>query len=92
MMDKFSGGETGWNEWSGDFRTMVQTKNEAAGEALIYVKVAGKAEKEVMDWEDVVESKKDDAKKKAEEELDTDEVVGNKVKAVEEKFKDLGKC
>ena len=70
---------------------MVQIKNEAAGETLIYVKVAGKAEKEVMDWEDVVESKKDDAKKKAEEELDTDEVVGNKVKAVEEQFKDLGK-
>ena len=31
MMEKFTGGETGWNEWSGDFRTMVQTKNEAAG-------------------------------------------------------------
>ena len=91
MMDKFSGGEAGWNEWSGDFRTMVQTKSEAAGEALIYIKVAGKAEKEVMDWEDVVESKKDDAKKNAEEEMYTDEVVGNKVKAVEENFKDLGK-
>jgi hypothetical protein len=33
----------------------------------------------------VAESKTDDAKKKAEDELDTDEVVGNKVKAVEEK-------
>ena len=45
MMDKFSGGESGWNEWSGDFRTMVQTKNEAAGETLIYIKTAGKMEK-----------------------------------------------
>ena len=50
VMDKFIGGEAGWNEWSGDFRTMVQTKNEAAGEALIYIKVAGKAEKEAMSW------------------------------------------
>ena len=46
MIDKFSGGEAGWNEWSGHFRTMVQTKSEAAGESLIYIKVAGKAEKE----------------------------------------------
>ena len=56
MMDRFSGGDTGWNEWSGDFRTMVQTKSEAAGEALIYIRVAGKAEKEVMSWKEVAES------------------------------------
>ena len=91
MMDKFSGGETGWNEWSGDFRTIVQTKNEVAGETLIYVKVARKAEKEVMDWKEVVMSKKDDAKNKAEHELDTEKEVGNKVKTVEEQFKDLRK-
>ena len=41
MMDKFSGGETGWNEWSGVFKTMVQTKIESAGETLSYVRVAG---------------------------------------------------
>ena len=58
MIDKFSGGETVWNEWSGDFGTIVQTKSEVAGEALIYVKVAGMAEKEVMDWKEVVKSKR----------------------------------
>ena len=51
MMDKFTGGEAGWNQWSGDFRTIVQTKNEAAGEALLYIKTAGKAENEVINWE-----------------------------------------
>ena len=56
MMDKFSDGEAGWNEWSEDFRTVVQTKSGAAGEALIYMKTAGKTEKEVMSWEKVVES------------------------------------
>ena len=45
MMDKFTGGEAEWNGWSGDFRTVVQTKNETAGKALIYVKTAGKEEK-----------------------------------------------
>ena len=91
MMDKFSGGETGWNEWSRHFKTIVQTKSEAAGETLIYVKVVGKTEKEVMDWKDAVESKKDDAKKKADDELDTEVVVGNKVKAVEGKIQGFRK-
>ena len=91
MMDKFSGGEAGWNEWSGDFRTMVQTKSEAAGEALIYIKVAGKAEKEAMSWKEVVESIKADVRKKAEGELETDAEVEQKEKEVEEKFKELGK-
>ena len=74
MMDKFSGGETGWNEWSGDFRTIVQTKSEVAGEALIYIKIVGKAEKEVMSWEKVVESKKAEVRNGADE-MDTDEGV-----------------
>ena len=26
MMDRFGGGEAEWNEWSGDFRTVVQMK------------------------------------------------------------------
>ena len=48
--DKFSGGEAKWNEWSGDFKTIVQTKSEMAVEALICVKTAGKAENDVIDW------------------------------------------
>ena len=79
MMDKFGGGEAEWNEWSGDFRTVVQTKNEMAGEALIYVKTAGKAETNVMDWAKVVESIKEAADYFEENE-------------VEERFKELGKA
>ena len=56
MMDKFSGGETERNELSGDFRTMVQTKNEMASEAMIYVKSLGKAEKDVLGWVEVMRS------------------------------------
>ena len=49
-------GESKWNEWSGDFRTMVQTKNEMAGEALIHVKSVGKVEKNVMGWVELMRS------------------------------------
>ena len=43
MMDRFSGGEAEWNEWSGDFSSVVQTKSEMAGETLIYIKTVGNA-------------------------------------------------
>ena len=78
MMDKFSGGETEWNEWSGDCRTMVQTKSEMAGEAMMYVKSVGKTEKEVLGWVDVIKEIKE-----KEDDFDQDDVV--------ERFKDLGK-
>ena len=48
MMAKFGGGEAEWHERSGDFRTMVQTKNEMTGEAMNYVKAVGKSEKDAL--------------------------------------------
>ena len=78
MMDKFSGGESKWNEWSGDFRTMVQTKSEMACEALIHVESVGKAEKDVMDWVEVMRSIKEAAADSQQEE-------------VVQRFKELGK-
>ena len=61
MMDNFNRGESKLNEWSGDFSTMVQTKNEMAGEALIHVKPVGKPEKDVMDRVEVMRSIKEAA-------------------------------
>ena len=78
MMAKFGGGETEWHEWSGDFRTMVQTKSEMAGEAMNYVKAVGKSEKDALSWMEVLRSLKDAA------DLDDED-------AVTERFKDLGK-
>ena len=54
VMNKFSGGETEWNEWSGYFKTLVETKSEMAAEALAFVKTEGKTEKEVMTWDNVL--------------------------------------
>ena len=78
MMDSFDGGEGEWNEWSGNFRTMIQTKSEMAGEAMIDVKSVGMTEKDVLDRVEVVRSIKDAA-----DDFEQDEVV--------ERFKDLGK-
>ena len=54
VMNKFGGGEAEWNEWSGDFKTLVETKSEMAAEALTFVKTEGKTEKEVMTWDNVL--------------------------------------
>ena len=51
---------------------------EMAGEVLIYVKTAGKVEKDVMNWVEVVRSIKD-----AVDDFEKEEVV--------ERFKELGK-
>ena len=78
MMAKFGGGEAEWHEWSGDFRTMVQTKSEMTGEALNYVKAVGKSEKDALSWVEVLRGIKDAADVDEE-----DEVL--------ERFKSLGK-
>ena len=46
-LSKFAGGESEWNEWSGDFKTTAETRCEMVAEALNFVKTEGKAEKEV---------------------------------------------
>ena len=79
VMAKFGGGEAEWHEWSGDFRTMVQTKSEMAGDAMNYVKNICKVEKEVLGWVDVMRGIKDLA-----EHVDEQETVLVK-------YKDLGK-
>ena len=79
MMANFGGGETEWHEWSGDFRTMVQTKSEMAGEAMNLVKTIGKKEGEVLRWDEVLRMIKD---------TDVDEDEQEKVLV---RFKDLGK-
>ena len=78
MMAKFGGGEAEWHEWSGDFWTMVQTKNEMTGEAMNYVKAVGKSEKDALIWVEVLRGIKDAADVDEE-----DEVL--------ERFKSLGK-
>ena len=82
MMDKFSGGETGWNEWSGHFRTVVQTNVETAVETLVYIKTEGNAENEMMSLETMVESMKADVRKKAEDEFETEDEVRKNAAAV----------
>ena len=54
LMEKFSGGEAEWNEWSGDLKTLVETRSQAAAEAMTYVKTEGRAEDMVMTWDEVL--------------------------------------
>ena len=53
-LTKFAGGESEWNEWSGDFKTTAETRSEMVAEALNFVKTEGKVEKEVMTWDMVL--------------------------------------
>ena len=80
VMDKFGGGEAEWNEWSGDFKTMVETRSDMAAEALAFVKQEGKNEKEVMTWDNVLRGLKDQEKY----ELDSEACI--------KRFEKLGNC
>ena len=79
MMPKFAGGETEWHEWSGDFRTMVQTKTEMAGEAMNLVKTIGRKEGTKIRGHEVLRTIKD---------MEVDEDEQEKLLV---RFKDLGK-
>ena len=47
---KYKGGEEEWQEWSGDYKIMVDTRNEVLGEAMELVMRLGKTEAGVIDW------------------------------------------
>ena len=68
VMEKFGGGVSEWNEWSGDFKTMAETRSDMAAEALAFVKSERKNEKEVMTWDEVMMGLKNGPKYVDEEE------------------------
>ena len=50
---KFKGGEEEWQEWSGDYKIMIDTRNVILGEAMGLVKKIGKTDSEVLNWKEV---------------------------------------